>query len=211
MEEREEGKEKGESIMETRSIENFRSTRERPHCRGMNGRNFPQFPPSFDRFSRPNTASMDRVSLWPPSALPLFPSSLSSFSSLFPRGIPRQGMTRERRCSSSGWKFRERIDSSPQWKIVYIYFFFWFLEERGEEIVLLKLVYFFYVLGGNVIFWISYSRGGIPRANRRFGNTVNNSTVNDTRISTMELRIFTEKRKSIVRSSRILFLNTLLT
>lgn len=59
--------------------------------------------------------------------------------------------------------------------------------------------------------YLTRGGGGAPRANRRFGNTVNNSTVNDTRISTMELRIFTEKRKSIVRSSRILFLNALLT
>lgn len=33
-----------------RNIENFRSTREHPHCWGMNGRNFPQFPPSWSGF-----------------------------------------------------------------------------------------------------------------------------------------------------------------
>lgn len=150
-------------------IENFRSTRERPHCRGMNGRNFPQFPPSFDRFSRPNTASMDRVSLpWPPSALPLFSSSPSSFSPLFPRCIPsRRGMTRE------GWIGR---------KIVRI--FFWFSE---EEIVLLKSYYisFMHLEVMSILEWrftflsryflnISLMFQSIPRVNHRFGNIIVN-------------------------------------
>lgn len=50
-----ERKEKAWRIMETcipclRNMENFRSTREHPHCWGMNGRNFPQFPPSWSGF-----------------------------------------------------------------------------------------------------------------------------------------------------------------